>query len=355
MRDATQTRSDIGLAATGGIVSDGANAALGPRMQNPVARRRRRGVMLAGGDGIRLQPLTRLICGDDRPKQFCPLPDACTLPGHTVRRAERSIPAAQLLFALTHTHREFYIHDPDGAGSQRIVQPANKSTAPPILFSALSIEGMDDSLIAVLPGDHFYCDEDRFTAALESAFEIAAKRPSKVVLIGARPDRPEVEYGWIALGAAVGHESGELYRVTGFQEKPTLDPPRTLPGDRSAWNTFVMVGHVRPLLEMAAQAIPAVLERVRGAELWAGSETYIGESVYNELHSSDFSKQVLSPEAMRLLVLRARDPWVARFRTPRPRPGCSGGKRLKAPLVDEGVEKGNGCSASIERSGRSGR
>ena len=212
------------------------------------------------------------------------------------------------MFALTHTHREFYIHDPDGAGSQRIVQPANKSTAPPILFSALSIEGMDDSLIAVLPGDHFYCDEDRFTAALESAFEIAAKRPSKVVLIGARPDRPEVEYGWIALGAAVGHESGELYRVTGFQEKPTLDPARTLPGDRSAWNTFVMVGHVRPFLEMAAQAIPAVLERVRGAELWAGSETYIEESVYNELHSSDFSKQVLSPEAMRLLVLRVRDP-----------------------------------------------
>jgi len=109
----------------------------------------------------------------------------------------------------------------------------------------------------------------------------------------------------------------------------------------------VMVGHVRPFLEMAAQAIPAVLERVRGAELWAGSEMYIGESVYNELHSSDFSKQVLSPEAMRLLVLRVRDPWVARFRTPRPRPGCSGGKRLKAPLVDEGIEEGNGCSACI--------
>ena len=31
------------------------------------------GVILAGGDGERLRPLTRLIAGDDRPKQFCPL------------------------------------------------------------------------------------------------------------------------------------------------------------------------------------------------------------------------------------------------------------------------------------------
>jgi hypothetical protein len=30
-------------------------------------------VILAGGDGTRLSSFTRLITGDDRPKQFCPL------------------------------------------------------------------------------------------------------------------------------------------------------------------------------------------------------------------------------------------------------------------------------------------
>jgi hypothetical protein len=67
-------------------------------------RSRRWGVILAGGDGIRLQNLTRFICGDDRPKQFRPLLDGCTLLGHTVCSAERSIPAAQTLFALAHAH-----------------------------------------------------------------------------------------------------------------------------------------------------------------------------------------------------------------------------------------------------------
>jgi mannose-1-phosphate guanylyltransferase len=267
MPDATQTGSDIDLDTSGRIFPDPAHAALGPRARNPLARTRRWGVILAGGDGIRLQSLTRLICGDDRPKQFCPLLDGGTLLEHTVCRAERSIPPGQLLFALTHAHRDFYVHDLDGFESQRIVQPANKGTAPPILFSALSIEKVDeDALIAVLPSDHYYSDEACFTIALESAFETAARHPESVVLLVAQ----------------------------------------TLRDDQFLWNTFVMVGHVRAFLAMAAQAIPVVLEGVRRAELWTGSETYIEQFVYNNLLSSDFSRQVLSQEAMRLLVLRVR-------------------------------------------------
>ena len=54
--------------------------------------------------------------------------------------------------------------------------------------------------MAILPCDHHYSDERMFTAALESAFDIAARRSSSVVLLGAPPRGPEVEYGWIELG-----------------------------------------------------------------------------------------------------------------------------------------------------------
>ena len=278
-----------------------------PRAQGSAVRDSRWAVILAGGDGTRLRSLTRFICGDNRPKQFCPLFDEGTLLGHTVRRAERSIPTAQILFALTHTHRDFYVQELDGFQSQRIVQPANKGTAPPILFSALSIARMDeDALMAVLPCDHYYSDEACFTAALESAFEIAANRSESVVLIGAQPCRPEVEYGWIELGAPVGND-GELCRVRGFLEKPSLEVAETLLGEHSAWNTFVMVGRASAFLEMVAQAIPDALETLRRARVWNGSETHIEESVYHQVLSSDFSKQVLSVDAARLLVLRVRD------------------------------------------------
>ena len=279
-----------------------------PRANGPAARSRRWGVILAGGDGTRLRNLTRFICGDNRPKQFCPLFDGCTLVGNTVRRAERSIPAAQTLFALTYTHRDFYAGELDGFQSQRIVQPANKGTTPPILFSALSIAGMDENaLMAVLPSDHYYSDEACFTTALESAFEIAAKRPQSVVLIGAQPSLPEVEYGWIELGASVGDGSTELMGVRGFWEKPSLAIAETLLRKPSSWNTFVMVGRAGAFLEMVAQAIPDVLEAVRQARLWSGSEMHIDEAVYNQVPFSDFSKHVLSVEISRLLVLNVRD------------------------------------------------
>ena len=80
-----------------------------PRAHGSAVRDSRWAVILAGGDGVRLRSLTRFICGDNRPKQFCPLFEGGTLLGHTVRRAVRSIPAAQILFALTHTHRDFYV------------------------------------------------------------------------------------------------------------------------------------------------------------------------------------------------------------------------------------------------------
>ncbi len=47
---------------------------------------RRCGVILAGGDGTRLLPLTRKIRGDDRPKQFCPVVGRETLLEQTQRR-----------------------------------------------------------------------------------------------------------------------------------------------------------------------------------------------------------------------------------------------------------------------------
>src|SRR5689334_17244172 len=63
--------------------------------------------------------------------------------------------------------------------------------------------------VAVLPSDHYFSDERGFSVALESAFETAAQHPWSVILLGASPQGPEVEYGWIETGPPVHSTGGD--------------------------------------------------------------------------------------------------------------------------------------------------
>ena len=276
-----------------------------PISEAPGRRSRRWGVLLGGGDGIRLRKLTRLICGDDRPKQFCPLFGDETLVEEARRRARRSISQEQILVPLTRTHQTFYLQETGILPAQRIVQPANKGTAPPILYSLLSIEQNDDeAIVAVLPCDHHYSNEPLFTDALEFAFDIAARHPGSVVLLGEPPRGPEVEYGWIEPGPSVAGVGGVSFRVRRFCEKPSFDVAMDLLRRGCLWNTFVMVGHVRGFLEMVNMSLSDAVDRIRRNHLWTGSEVHIQDSLYERIPSIDFSREVLAAQTPRLIVLR---------------------------------------------------
>jgi mannose-1-phosphate guanylyltransferase len=261
-------------------------------------------VVLAGGDGEHLQPLTKFVCGDDRPKQFCPLFGGRTLLGQTLKRAYMSIPGKQVLVSLSGQHYKFYSQEPDLSPSQRIAQPMNKGTAPAIVHSLLSIAQMDEqALVAILPSDHHYSDEGAFRSALNDALEVAADQPDTIVLLGVRPSYVETEYGWIELGTPVC-PGKELYRVRRFQEKPNSKAARVLFEQGAVWNTFVMAGRVGAFLELVRKTIPGLLNEIGQARLWAGEETHIEYSLYLRLSTSNFSHDVLSLQSERLLVLR---------------------------------------------------
>jgi mannose-1-phosphate guanylyltransferase len=283
-------------------------AEVNQQLSRDARQSRRWGVLLAGGDGIRLKNLTRLISGDDRPKQFCRLFGDDSLLGRARKRAERSISPEQILVPLTWSHRAFYVQEPEIRPSQRIVQPANRGTAPAILYSLLSIERIDDDgLVAILPSDHYFSNERAFTGALESAFEIAAQYPRAVVLLGASPQGPEVEYGWIEIGPSVHGACGAWSRVRGFFEKPSFHAVRELLARGALWNTFVMVGHVRGFLEMVNASLADVLGHLRGSQLWSGAEVHVQDSLYDRGPAIDFSREVLSVQTPRLLALRMAD------------------------------------------------
>ena len=268
------------------------------------ARSRRWGVILAGGDGSRLQELTRFIYGDNRPKQFCTLLGEEALVELARKRAQRSIPSEQTIFALTRAHEPYYLPHLAHTVCQTLVQPSNKGTTPPILYSLLRIAQADpQAYVAILPSDHYYSDEDAFTRALDSAFEIAAADPNSVVLLGAHPSGPETEYGWIELGPVVREG---LFQTHGFHEKPARSTAERLLRDGALWNTFVMVGHVQAFLQTAASAVPGLLNLLDASmrDVNLSSEGQIPGALYDAIPPCDFSRQVLALSADRLLSLR---------------------------------------------------
>jgi mannose-1-phosphate guanylyltransferase len=182
------------------------------------------GVILAGGDGVRLRSMTRSIAGDDRPKQFCPLVSEETPLTATRRRAALAVPAHRTLVVVNRAHERFYTPLLADLRTRLVVaQPENRGTAPAILYALLVLAARQAAADAVVfyPSDHFVSDDAAFSGQIEEAFVRTARRPDLVTLLGIAPDRTEPGYGWIEPGEQVAGVLSQR-QVRRFWEKPVV-------------------------------------------------------------------------------------------------------------------------------------
>ena len=276
-------------------------------------------IILAGGDGTRLRSLTRTIAGDERPKQFCSILGEETLLEQTRRRAALTVPPAQVMFALTRSHEDFYDSLlADVRAQQLVVQPKNVGTAAAILYSLLRLSHLDPkSRVVILPSDHYISDDETFMSYVESAFELVQLREDLVVLLGIKPDRAETEYGWIEPVSShlAGNPDG-LSWVRRFWEKPTWEVAHNLMRRGCLWNSFVMVGNVTAFLKMIEQALPEFFRRFRSIEGYLNrpDEAKAVNELYSQLPDVNFSQHVLGKRP-------PKSCGVGRFRTELERPG----------------------------------
>jgi mannose-1-phosphate guanylyltransferase len=268
-------------------------------------------VILAGGDGSRLLPLTRKIAGDDRPKQFCPIINGNTLLDETRRRVALALSPGKTMFVLTRKHANYY-HDAL-AGVPRgnlVVQPRNAGTTPAILYSLLRLEQINAAATAAFfPSDHYFSDDRAFMSEVELAFAAANQDPNSIVLLGIEPEGPDEEYGWIEPERESSlNSSGDLWRVRRFWEKPSPALARELMERGCLWNSFVMVGAVSAFLKMIRHATSGLYTKFTAvrSKLSTASETNAMEIVYADLRDSNFSREVLQTRPADLLVCPVR-------------------------------------------------
>ena len=182
-------------------------------------------VILAGGSGTRLWPLSR----KDYPKQFLKLGDKESLLQKTVLRILNAVSAEDIII-ITNNAYQFLVRNQlkainGGIEKNIILEPAGRNTAPAIALAIKYLhdetKGSSDDVIFVSPSDHIISQNSRFAGYLMSAEELA--KQGHIVTFGIRPHKPETGYGYIKTGEQIEKSIGsqeEAYRVERFVEKP---------------------------------------------------------------------------------------------------------------------------------------
>jgi len=271
----------------------------------------RAAIILAGGEGRRLGELTRKIAGFHLPKQFCAVVGEIPLLEQTRRRVMRCVLQERISFVLNREHRCFFTPLLDGAPARNlIVQPCNRGTAPAILYSLLRLAELSSSAsVLLMPSDHYVADEAALVDYINYAFATVEERPEFAVLLGIVPDKPETGYGWIEPGAPLQTGQWDVLQVRRFWEKPSDLIVGELMAAGCLWNSFMIVGRVSALLALFIRTMPRLYRAFSTIRPILG--TYLEEQtvhrLYQDLSSTDFSREVLESAAVNLAVLPVRN------------------------------------------------
>jgi mannose-1-phosphate guanylyltransferase len=256
--------------------------------------------------------MTRAISGDNRPKQFVPVIGGSTLLNQTRRRVGLSIEPSRTSIVVTQKHRRFY-ESLAGEIPPRLLleQPANKGTAPAILYALLRVAARSPkAVVALFPSDHFFSDDEEFMSHIDVAIDAVEVQPETVMLLGITPTAPETEYGWIEPQPSIlSHAQKSITRVRKFWEKPSLNLATSLMERGCLWNSFVMVGCVDALLRMTRAAMPEMYSGFATITqtFETANEQKALTTLYSHIEDSNFSHQVLAVRPGDLMVMRVGD------------------------------------------------
>lgn len=270
--------------------------------------------ILAGGEGRRLQVFTRLMAGDERPKQFCRLIGSHTLLEETRARVCQNVEPDRVLYVLTRQHEPFYRDDVRNVRKARLIeQPGNCGTTAAIAYTISRMRAAPGASIGFFPADHHFQNTSALRRTVDMAYGLADAHPDRLLLVGARAERAETEYGWIEPGAMLAARrfggAPSARGVVRFHEKPSSDLALQLMHRRCYWNTFILVGRCTAFEQLLSDAMPEYwkqFEQLRQARS-APEEAEIAQTLYATLPVSDFSRDVLATRPERLAVVSLLD------------------------------------------------
>jgi mannose-1-phosphate guanylyltransferase len=259
----------------------------------------RYGIILSAGNGMRLRDFVYRRRADYLPKQYLNFIGKKSVLEHTLRRAEKLIPAQRLLIIIAKEHLEFaevrhqIAARPSGCV---VIQPKNKDTAPGIALPLMYLyKQYPDATVALFPSDHFVLEEDVFMRHVDQAFGVVERDGSRIVLLGMEPNEPDPDFGYIIPGETIEDPGSAGRKVEFFVEKPAMEMAERIIRKGALWNTLVLVFKCQTLVEAIQQTTPELYRSFQPILQAIGTpdEHRVIEQVYRGLRPTNFSKSVL--------------------------------------------------------------
>jgi mannose-1-phosphate guanylyltransferase len=271
------------------------------------APKQRLALLLAGGDGTRLQEFTTQLMGFPIPKQYCPLIGGRSLLELALFRSHLFAPIENTRVIINQNHcrwaREQLKALPE---NNIIIQPENRDTGPGMIFALTQIAQTNpDAVVAVFPTDHFIDNDTAFIAHVLRATCLIQQYPQKIAVLGVTPNHPETGYGYIMPGSALPSTLSpwKVSHVKTFREKPNPMMARKSISQGGLWNTFVLVFQVKRVLELLKEMAPKDSQKLfelRDCSVDAAA-------IYRDIHPWNFSSRILARIPEELIVLEAPD------------------------------------------------
>jgi mannose-1-phosphate guanylyltransferase len=253
---------------------------------------------LAGGDGSRLAEYVERRFGARIPKQYCCLLGRRSMLEHTLDRLATLTPPSRTLTVIGPDHANLAIPQLAGRCDHVFRQPCGRDTAVAVYVGlAMIMRWTPNAIVTLTPTDHYVAPERSYAAQVRRARGIAGQMRDRVVVIGAPPNEPDPELGYLTLGATA---LPGARRVAGFVEKPSVVNAAALIRIGALWNTMVMCGTVGAFWELGRASDPELVDLLEAFVPLVGTpdEADALEHVYRTCRPASFSRDIAerSPE-----------------------------------------------------------